>query len=272
MESKNLFTKSFKIFVRFLSAFVLIVAVFRISEIFIVGNAFYNHSDKNCFIPESATLFLYFFDAFILIFLIFMPTKFYLFGAISVIHSITILIDQPENNMGILIFITGILVLALTGFFRKKGKLKTCFFSLLFQFLIFSEIRFGGHSFLFSILSKLLFFFIVILILLLSFRLSLDKIIFTSDKILDLSAFPDLTMRDAEWIELILKETKYETIARQYNLSEGTVKNNFARIFKILNVCDRIHFMSVYGGCKVLTENSSRAKVSIFLKDVFWTK
>lgn len=112
----------------------------------------------------------------------------------------------------------------------------------------------------------------MILILLFAFRLSLDKLIFTSDKILDLSAFPDLTIRDTEWIELILKETKYETIARKYNLSEGTVKNNFARIFKILNVSDRIHFMSVYGGCKVLKENSSRTKVSVFFKRFFLDK
>lgn len=109
------------------------------------------------------------------------------------------------------------------------------------------------------------------LILLISFHLSLGKLIFTSDKVLDLSAFPDLTIRDIEWIKLILKEIKYETIARKYNLSEGTVKNNFARIFKILNVGDRIHFMAVYGGCKVLNGDSNQTKVLTFLKDVFWT-
>lgn len=217
-------------------------------------------------------LLLYFFDALILILLIFMPTNFFLFGIICIIHYVTILIDQPENNMGLLIFITGILVLALTGFFRKKGKIKTVFFALIFQISIFSEIRFGSYNFIFSIFSKIHFFFIMILILLFAFRLSLDKLIFTSDKILDLSAFPDLTIRDTEWIELILKETKYETIARKYNLSEGTVKNNFARIFKILNVSDRIHFMSVYGGCKVLKENSSRTKVSVFFKRFFLDK
>lgn len=81
-----------------------------------------------------------------------------------------------------------------------------------------------------------------------------------------------MTIRDAEWIELILRETKYETIARKYNLSEGTVKNNFARIFRILNVSDRIHFLSVYGGCKVIYGNTKHIKVSTFLRDVYWTK
>ena len=90
--------------------------------------------------------------------------------------------------------------------------------------------------------------------------------------VIDISTFPDLTIRDAEWIELILRETKYETIARKYNLSEGTVKNNFARIFRILNVSDRIHFLSVYGGCKVIYGNTKHIKVSTFLRDVYWTK
>lgn len=67
-------------------------------------------------------LLLYFFDALILILLIFMPTNFFLFGIICIIHSVTILIDQPENNMGLLIFITGILVLARPAFLGKKAK------------------------------------------------------------------------------------------------------------------------------------------------------
>ena len=272
MESNKLFTKSFKNFIRFVSLFALSVVIFRVIELFVFNCTFYNHSDKNCFISDTAMFFIYLIDAFVLILLIFTPTKFILFGIISIIHSITILIDQTENNIGILLFYTGILVLALTGFFQKKGKIKTIIFTLLFQILIFSEIRFGKQSFLLSIYSKLIIFFIINLILFFSVQLCLDKLILTYNKVIDISTFPDLTIRDAEWIELILRETKYETIARKYNLSEGTVKNNFAKIFRILNVSDRIHFLSVYGGCKVIYGNTKHIKVSTFLRDVYWTK
>jgi len=141
----------------------------------------------------------------------------------------------------------------------------------LYVVLIFSELRFGLKIFVSSLISKSLFFFTLVVIILLSFRLALGKLIFTGDKILDLSEFPDLTLRDAEWIELILKETKYDTIARLYGLTEGTVKNNFGRIYRIMGISDRIHFMSVYGGCKVMARSSEQIQVAAFLKDIFWT-
>lgn len=269
MKNVSLFTKSFKFLVRLSSICVLWFVIFRLIRVIFFNENFYVYTE-NCIIPKIVMFLIYEIDAFILIFLIFVPTQFYLFGVMAVIYSATVFIDQPQNNMEIPIFLTGFLVLALTGFFSKKGKIKTISFVILFILLNLSEIRFGTHIFIVSVFSKILFFFTVMLILLIPFHLSLGKPIFTSDKVLDLSAFPDLTIRDIEWIKLILRETKYETIARKYNLSEGTVKNNFARIFKILNVGDRIHFMAVYGGCKVLNGDSNQTKVLTFLKDVFF--
>lgn len=230
---------------------------------FFGGAEFYVRSE-NCLIPVTAMILIYFASAIVLIFAFVVPAEFWLFGALAVIYSAAVLFDQPQNNMGILIFITGILVLALTGFFRKKGKIKTALFTLLYVVLIFSELRFGLKIFVSSLISKSLFFFTLVVIILLSFRLALGKLIFTGDKILDLSEFPDLTLRDAEWIELILKETKYDTIARLYGLTEGTVKNNFGRIYRIIGVRDRIHFMSVYGAVKSWPEVQSRFKSQRF--------
>lgn len=270
MENKNLFTKSFRFLARAASSAVFCFVVLRLVQVIFSGEDFYVRSE-HCLIPKNIMLFIYAVDALILLFLIFVPTKFWLFGAMSIFYSATVFIDQPQNNMGILIFVVGIQILALTGFFQKKGKLKTISFSVLYILLILSEIRFGKRIFILSLVSKSLFFFTVVLILIFSFHLSLGKLIFTSEKVFDISAFPDLTIRDAEWLRLILKETKYDTIARKYNLSEGTVKNNFRRIFKILNVSDRINFMSVYGGCKIVDGSFKNIKVTEFLKDVFWT-
>lgn len=194
---------------------------------------------------------------------------FFLFGFIAILYSFAIFIDQPQNDIGI--FIIGILSLAITGFFRKKGKIKTITFFLIFVFLLISEIRFEKNIFILSVTSKIFFFFTDVIVFVLSYYLSLGKIIFKTNKFINLADFPDLTLRDAEWIELILKETKYETIAKEYNLSEGTVKNNFHRIFKILNVTDRIHFMSVYSGAKILNSDKIEKKFTTFLKETFWT-
>ncbi len=118
-------------------------------------------------------------------------------------------------------YTTKSLSLAITGFFRKKGKIKTITFFLIFVLLLISGIRFEKNIFILSLTSKIFFFFTDVIVFVLSYYLNLWKIIFKTNNFINLADFPDLTLRDAEWIELILKETKYETIAKEYNLSEG---------------------------------------------------
>lgn len=50
----------------------------------------------------------------------------------------------------------------------------------------------------------------------------------------------------------------------------SSAENNFVRIFKTLGVQDRIHFMSVYGKCKIVDSSFRNARVTTFLKDIFW--
>lgn len=119
MKNVSLFTKSFKFLVRLSSISVLCFVIFRLVRVIFFNENFYVYTE-NCIIPKIVMFLIYVIDAFILIFLIFVPTQFYLFGAMAVIYSATVFIDQPQNNMGILIFLTGFLILALTGFFSKK--------------------------------------------------------------------------------------------------------------------------------------------------------
>lgn len=65
---------------------------------------------------------------------------------------------------------------------------------------------------------------------------------------MDLSQFPELTDRDKLWIHKVQSDAKYETIAKESNVSLGTMKNRMHQIFKIIDVPDRISFLSVYGG------------------------
>lgn len=270
MKNKLLYSGNFKRFVRMASFVALCVALYRLAKVIITGCDFYDYTE-HCIIPKKFMLILYAIFVLFFIVLIFVPTYFFLFGFIAISYSFAIFIDQPKNDIGIFIFIIGILSLAIAGFFRKKGKIKSIIFSLIFISLLISEIRFGKNLFISSLTSKFFFFFTDIVVFVLSYYLSLGRFIFTTDKVLNLADFPDLTLRDIEWIKLILKETKYETIAKEYNLSEGTVKNNFHRIFKILNVSDRIHFMSVYSDAEVLDNSQVEKKFSTFVKEIFWT-
>ncbi len=269
MENKNLFSSSFKVFVRLASAIFICFIIVRALQI-ITGESGLYSSEMNMILPKNIALALLAVSAGLIIFVFVVPKFFWIFGVVALFYASAIFIDQPKNNLGIFIFIAGIQVLVLTGFFQKNSRLKTILFSLLYILLILSEIRFGWKIFLLSLISKTGFFLVTVFVILLSFHIGLGKVVFTSDKILDLSAFPDLTIRDAEWLRLVLKETKYDTIAREYNLTEGTVKNNFMRIFKTLGVQDRIHFMSVYGGCKIVDGSFRNARVTTFLKDIFW--
>lgn len=269
MENKNLFSKSFKVFVRLASSFFICFIVVRAVQIIIGENEFFS-SAENMLLPKNVALALLSVSAGFIIFVFIAPRFFWIFGVVAILYASAIFIDQPKNNLGIFIFIAGIQVLVLTGFFQRKSRIKTILFSLLYILLILSEIRFGLRIFLLSLISKTSFFLVTVFVILLSFHIGLGKVIFTYDKTLDLSDFSDLTVRDAEWLRLVLKKTKYDTIARKYNLTEGTVKNNFMRIFKTLGVQDRIHFMSVYGNCKIVDSSFRNARVTTFLKDIFW--
>ncbi len=137
------------------------------------------------------------------------------------------------------------------GFFRKKRLFKTVCAVILFFIIFSTELRFGIADFVKSLFYVAEYSFIIALIILFYYLYLRNQGKSPIEKILDLSLFPDLTDRDKEWIELILKETKYSTIANQYNVTEGTVKNRMRIIFKILDVSDRIGFIATYGGFEI---------------------
>ena len=70
-------------------------------------------------------------------------------------------------------------------------------------------------------------------------------------RILDLSQYPELTLRDKEWLRDIIEEKKYEDIARDSGITIGTLKNRMHQIFLVIGVEDRIQLLATYGGYEV---------------------
>ena len=181
------------------------------------------------------------------------PMKIEFLAASSFIYSMEILLTTSlnKNLLGFMLYILTCAILFSRGFFRKNRIAKTIA-SVIFFFAIFAtQLRFGTSEFLKSLFILAEYSFVIFLIILFYYLYLRNQGKSPIEKILDLSQFPDLTERDKEWIELILQETKYITIASQYNVTEGTVKNRMRVIFRILDVSDRIGFMATFGGYEI---------------------
>ena len=150
--------------------------------------------------------------------------------------------------MGFMMYILTCAILFSRGFFRKSRLTKIIVAIIIFFGLFATQLRFGADVFVESIFVLAEYAFVVFLIILFYYLYLRNQGKSPIEKELDLSLFPELTERDKEWIELILQETKYSTIASQYKITEGAVKNRMRLIFKTLDVSDRIGFMATYGG------------------------
>lgn len=167
-------------------------------------------------------------------------------------HSAHMLFFEPENLLGVFTFILGIVILIDAKFFKKRAAPKILSITTLYFSLVLTELRFGINEFISYAMHKIGLGIMGIVIFTLLFRYIEQNYIPKKYNTLDLTKFPDLTQRDKEWIIKVLENTKYDTIAREYNLNLGTVKNHFRKLYKILEVDDRQGFLTEYAGATVL--------------------
>ena len=192
-------------------------------------------------------------NAFALAFVIFTiawPVKIEFLATVTLVYAIEILISTPlrDNLMGFMMYVLTCAIFFSRGFFRKNRMMKIILSIIIFFALFATELRFGAEIFVESLFVLAEYSFVLFLIILFYYLYLRNQGKSPIENELDLSLFPELTERDKEWIELILLETKYSTIASQYKITEGAVKNRMRVIFKTLDVSDRIGFMATYGG------------------------
>lgn len=243
MRFISLFSKYMSLIYRCISILAAILISIYTTANVILGN--FTFADYHLYI----NLFTLIFTIISIVF----PVKIEFLAIVSFVYAVEILFTKilHQDVMGLLMYVLTCAILFSRGFFRKKRLFKTVCVVILFFVLFSTELRFGTADFVKSLFYVAEYAFVITLIILFYYLYLRNQGKSPIEKFLDLSLFPELTDRDKEWIALILKETKYSTIASQYNVTEGTVKNRVRVIFKILDVSDRIGFMATYGGFEI---------------------
>ncbi len=240
MRFVSLFSKYMVVIYRCIS----IVAAFLI----VADTVFGLFSGFNSF--DNFRIYINLFVLLFITFSIIFPVKIEFLAIVTFIYAVEILVSTPFNQsiMGFMMYILTCAIFFSRGYFRKKRFTKiTC--AVILYFLLFAtQLRFGREDFVKALFMLAEYSFLLFLIIFFYYIYLRNQGKSPLEKFLDLSLYPELSDRDKEWIELILKETKYSTIAKQYNITEGTVKNRMRFIFKTLDVSDRIGFMATFGG------------------------
>ena len=189
---------------------------------------------------------LFNFIAFILfIFIIIFPQKFGLTSLIAFIYSFFIIVFEPENYMGLMMYFLGIITLLARGIIKRMTKKNAVLILTILFLLISTRLRFGIQFFLKTSLTEIGGLFVLTLFSFLMYAY-IQRIIIIDDKKLYLSSYPKLTKRDFKILKKIQQGIKYSAIAKEFNLTEGALKNRLHFVFNTLEVGDRQGFLSIY--------------------------
>lgn len=229
---------------------LLLFRLFALIAIVILITSFiYSIIYKNLFSSYSNTIFYFtnIISIFLLFFVLIYPQKIEVCSVITFIYSLQIFIFEPNNTMGLFMYILGIALLYARGFYNKYRKQKNIITILIFIALNLTQIRFGSEMFFESFIQTVGFSFIFLLIIyFLNAAIQNDYNINISSKKLNLKNYNKLTIRDALWLIQIQNKVKYDAIAIKSKVSPGTVKNRLKFIFSVLKVGDKQGFINEY--------------------------
>lgn len=192
---------------------------------------------------------------FVLVF--FIPGRVEFLAIISFVYTVGIIGFEEEylNVMGLFMYYLTVIFLLVRGFYYDFKKLKITVSVIIIVGLLVSRLRFGVSVFINSVKEFAGYTLVLTCILYFFYEyLKNNTPLKDQKRILDLSEYDEnqLSQMDKEWIELVLTNEKYETIARKYNYSLGHVKNRMHYIYATIKVLDRIDLFSKYAGCIVV--------------------
>lgn len=180
----------------------------------------------------------------LLIILVF-PQKIGIMSFISFIYAYWIIIFQPNNYTGILMYFLGISLLFARGLMKKYKKIKLSILICLLYALCLTHLRFGIHNFFQYLLNTtggILLLSLYIFFMQSYFR----NVLVLEEKKLNIASYSKLTERDCRILQSIQKGIKYSVISKEENLSEGSLKNRLHIVFDTLEVGDKQGFISSY--------------------------
>lgn len=248
MKKINLYESNIQVIIRIISLIAIIILV--ISNTNKVINLGFNQLmtlkyEFITFILNCLSIILFFC-------LIIYPTKLEMISFVAFIYGSQILVFEPQNNMGILMFGLSVITLHARGIFNRHKKIRGIISLVIYFILILSELRFEKDIFFSYILEKIAYSFVLFLCLFFLQVYIFD--VFETNSlncILDLQKYPELKKRDAEWLVEILNGTKYEALAINYHMSLGSVKNRLKIIFGEIGIGDKQGFLNKYSDYEI---------------------
>lgn len=195
----------------------------------------------------------------IFIFLIFKPQKFILIGLIALFYAIDILLSNTQFPfMGIPMFALSIATFAIRGFFFKNKKLKISIFATIYILCLVIPVFYIEYFFDYLIVKIAISFVILIAIFFFTeYAKQMASRLATKEKILNIASFKGLERSDMLLLQQVLDNKKYKEIAHSIHGSEGALRNKLSKIYKILEVGDRIGFLTIYSGYELIYEPES---------------
>ena len=182
---------------------------------------------------------------FLCLFLVLFPTRFGILSFIAFVYSSAIIVFEPLNGMGILMYFLGTALLFARGLMNKKRKLKLIFLCIFLCLLNLTQLRYGFRNFFYYFLITLGYVFVLCFYTFFMSSYHLNTLVY-EDKNLNLAKYPKLNERDYRILQKIQSGDKYANIAKDENLSEGSLKNRLHFVFDTLETGDKQGFLSLY--------------------------
>ncbi len=183
------------------------------------------------------------------LYLCFKPMSFNIYMVFTLYYACSNLLTGG-NVLPVLYTLVAILCAYKGGFFLKNGKLKFILIMVLFTLCFLVQLRFGLKDFFVSFVKiSIVGMLTAASILLLDDEIK-NFIVAYNNKILKISQYPDLNEKDKTYLKAVLKGVKFETIAKENDMSLGTLKNRMTEIYRILNIADKTELLIKYTDCE----------------------
>lgn len=184
-------------------------------------------------------------------YMIFFPHKIGLYGLFSFLYSIYWALLPDRFFFSFLNTILFLSILLTRGYFKRRVYRRILTVSIFYFLISFFQLRFGTKKFM----EYLFMWFITWAIMFLSvyYILSVfyDYLRRICNMPLILDSFAGLTEKDVLMVCSIMKNEKYDSIARSLKVSERTIKRRCSKIFEFYGCSDKLDFMAKYSNHSV---------------------
>lgn len=178
------------------------------------------------------------------------PQKIGGLSCVAYLYAFSIIPAEPENYMGLLMYFLGTSLLIARGHLKKNRKKKLIILGLILILLCLTHLRFGFRIFINYFLGTTGGILVISLYTFFMNAYYANTLVYEEKK-LNIANYPKLTERDCRILQKIQKGEKYSVIAKDENITEGSLKNRLHFVFDTMETGDKQGFLSYYDDWKL---------------------